>query len=100
MDFLATVPVWVYFVVILITYVVVHILTFDPQRLLPERRAFFGRMSSAVLLLLALVFFQREEPLTLLVALALAGAGGYLSGRSTLPPKQAKAKGRSNNDRS
>ncbi len=100
MEFLVAVPVWVYFVVILITYILAHILTFDPQRLLSERRAFFGRMASAVLLLLALVFFQREEPLTLLVALVLAGAGGYLSGRSTLPPKAAKAKGGSNKGRS
>ncbi len=95
MDLLTAVPVWAYFVLFLLTYVVTHILSFDPNRLLPERRAFSGRMGSAVLLLLALVFFQSDEPLTLLLSLALAVAGGLLSGRSTLPPKGREAAGRS-----
>ena len=77
MEFLAAVPVWVYFVMILLTYVVVHVLTFDPARLLPAGRAFLGRMGSAVLLLVALVLFRREEPLTLLLALGLAALGGF-----------------------
>jgi len=85
MDLLAAVPVWAYFVLLLLTYVFTHILTFDPTRLLPKRRAFIGRMGSALLLLLALVFFQRNDPVTLLLSLALAVAGGFLSGRSTLP---------------
>ncbi len=92
MEFLAAVPVWVYFVVILVTYVAVHVLTFDPTKLIPERRAFLGRTGSAVLLLLALVLFRREEPITLLVALALAVAGGFVSGRSTHPPKPPAAR--------
>ncbi|HRN19106.1 MAG TPA: hypothetical protein PLU66_08490 [Trueperaceae bacterium] len=86
MDLLAAVPVWAYFVLLLLTYVVAHILTFDPGRLLPKRRAFIGRLGSAVLLLLALVFFQRDDPVTLLLSLSLAVAGGFVSGRSTLPP--------------
>lgn len=87
MGFLAAIPEWVYFVVLFITYVVTHILTFDPRRLLGRRGAFVGRLVSALLLLGALVVFQRDEPVSLLLALALAAAGGYLSGRSTLPPK-------------
>lgn len=94
MEFLAAVPVWVYFVMILLTYVVVHVLTFDPARLLPAGRAFLGRMGSAVLLLVALVLFRREEPLTLLLALGLAALGGFLSGRSTHPPKPVAARGK------
>lgn len=87
MGLLLAIPNWAYFLVLLVTYVVVHVLAFDPRRLLKGRLAFWGRMASAILLLLALVTFRREEPTSLLLALALSTTGGFLSGRSTLPPK-------------
>lgn len=92
MAFLASIPTWAYFAMILFTYVATHVLTFDPTRVLPPQRAFIGRIVSAVLLLIALVLFRAVEPATVLLSLLLALAGGFLSGRSTQPPKAPPAR--------
>lgn len=91
MDLLATIPVWVYFIILLITYMGTHVLTFNPGRGLQGRAVLVARIGASLLLLLALVSFNREEPATLLLALVLSGSGGFLSGRSTPPPKAARS---------
>ena len=93
MGLLSTIPVWVYFIVLLVTYMATHVLTFDPARGPRGRAAFAMRIGASLLLLLALITFNREEPATLLVALLLSDLGGFLSGRSTPPPKVAKPAG-------
>lgn len=89
MGVLSSIPVWVYFVVLLITYMATHVLTFDPARGLRGRAALVARIGASLLLLLALIAFNRDEPATLLIALLLSVLGGFLSGRSTPPPKAA-----------
>lgn len=91
MNLLANLPLWVYWVVLGITFIVVHAVAFQPTR--PESK---GRMLKRVLasaaLLVALVLVQPTEPGTILLALLAAAVGGYLSGKAAPPLPERRPK--------
>ena len=90
MSVLVNVPIWVYFVVMAVTFMIFHVITYDPNR--PTTRGPGAttamRIGSSVILLLGLLVMQPAVPVTLLAALALAVLGGYLSGKAAPPPRQ------------
>lgn len=86
MNLLSSIPVWVYYVILLITFIGSHVLAFEPTNLgrKPGLRAVM-RIGSSLLLLVGLVIIQPSEPATVLLALLSAGLGGFVSGKAAPP---------------
>lgn len=91
-SFLAGIPFWVYAVVLVVTFVLMHAMFFI-QRTEVKNRAllFVGRIGSSFILLAGLLIVQPEMPATILAALALAALAGLVSGRSAPPLKPRPA---------
>lgn len=89
MNLLATIPVWLYFVVLALTFVGAHVLAYRPRKA-PSRSmgAAAARVGASVLLLIALVVVRPDEPATVLLALVASVAGGVLSGRAAPAPNE------------
>ncbi len=88
MTFLASVPIWVYFVIMAVTFMTVHVVAFNPNRQSARGAGTTAmRLGSSGLLLVALLVMRPAAPVTLLVALGLSALGGYLSGRAAPPLK-------------
>src|SRR5690606_36773450 len=86
MTLLAAIPVWVYFVILAITFMVFHVLALLANQPLTRTRAMPGRVVSSIVLLVALVFPEPSEPATVLLALLGAVVAGIVSGRTATPP--------------
>ncbi len=86
MNVLAAIPVWVYFVVFAITFMVFHVLSLRANQPPNRTRSLVGRIVSSLMLLLVLVFFQPGDPASILIALVGAVAAGIVSGRTANPP--------------
>ncbi|HZW28402.1 MAG TPA: hypothetical protein VFF08_08085 [Trueperaceae bacterium] len=84
MNLLASLPVWVLWAVLGITFVVVHAMAFQPRQE-PGGGRMLKRVLSSVLLLVGLVLVDPAEPASVLLALLAAGVGGFLSGRAAPP---------------
>lgn len=100
MSVLANIPIWVYFVVMAITFMVMHVLAYDPNRKTTRGAGATTamRVGSSVILLIGLLVMQPADPVTLLLALALAAVGGHLSGRAAPPPRAREVEGTSQAD--
>jgi FtsH-binding integral membrane protein len=85
---LASLPWWLLWVVLGVTFVVVHALAFQPRREAGGGRTLMRVVSSA-LLLVGLVVVDPAEPATVLLALAAAAGAGFLSGRAA-PPRPTR----------
>ncbi len=84
MSLLADLPVWVYWVALGVTFMVVHGLAFRPAQ--PgEKGRTAKRVGSSALLLVALIVVDPSTPASVLLGLLAAAAGGYLSGRAAPP---------------
>ena len=84
MNLLSNVPGWVFYVVLGITFLVVHAMSFRPNE--PGARGrVLKRVLSSVALLVGLLVVNPTEPASLLVALGAAALAGYLSGRAAPP---------------
>lgn len=91
MDLLSNIPVWVYYVILLITFVGAHVLAFAPNdsgRNAGLRGAM--RIGSSLLLLVGLVLIQPAEPGSILLAILAAALGGFVSGRAAPPVRRAR----------
>lgn len=86
MTLLARIPLWGYFVLLLAAYLTGHVLAFRPAAALGTTRRTLWRWVSALLLLLALLLVSGSRPALVLASLALALAGGVVSGRTAPPP--------------
>ncbi|HLU82202.1 MAG TPA: hypothetical protein VKZ43_02265 [Trueperaceae bacterium] len=89
MDLLSSIPVWVYYVILVITFMGAHVLAFSPSesgRKSAARGAM--RIGSSVLLLIGLVLIQPQEPGSILMAVAAAALGGFVSGKAAPPVRQ------------
>lgn len=86
MTILAAIPVWVYFVILAITFMVFHVLALRANQPPNRARAMLGRVVSSIVLLVALVFLEPSEPATVLLALLGAVVAGIVSGRTATPP--------------
>lgn len=88
--FLAGIPFWVYAIVLVLTFVVMHAMFFV-QRTEAKNKTllFIGRIGSSFVLLAGLLVVDPAFAPSLLLALALAALAGYISGRSA-PPVQPK----------
>lgn len=84
MGLLASLPVWVLWVVVGVTFFAAHVIAFRPGRRAAGSRTAMRVLSSA-LLLVALVFVDPATPATVLLALLAGGLGGFLSGRAAPP---------------
>lgn len=86
MNFLASIPIWVYFIILAITFMVVHVLALRANQ--PQNRVknILGRVGSSLILLIALFFLNPEDPGSLLVSLFVAALAGFISGRTATPP--------------
>ncbi len=80
MDFLGSIPLWVYFVVLGITFMVTHVIGYRPGA--NPRGNLLLRIASSVMLLVALLLVNPANPTALLAALPIAAAAGFVSGRS------------------
>ncbi|MFA5552353.1 MAG: hypothetical protein WDA03_12145 [Trueperaceae bacterium] len=91
MTFLAAIPIWVYFIILAITFMVVHVMALRANQ--PENRArsVGGRIASSLILLAALVFLDPAQPASVLVALFAAALAGFVSGRTATPPLPPRA---------
>lgn len=90
MSVLANVPIWVYFIIMAITFMFVHVVAYDPNRV-PTRNAGATtamRIGSSVVLLIGLLIMQPAVPISLLLALGLSALGGFLSGRASPQPRR------------
>lgn len=89
MNLLAAIPVWLYFVVLALTFVGAHVVAYRPRKA-PSRSmgAAAARVGASVLLLVALVVVRPDEPATVLLALVASVAGGVLSGRAAPAPNE------------
>lgn len=85
MTFLASIPIWVYFIVLALTFMVVHVLALRADQPQNRLRSIGGRVASSVLLLLALIFLNPQDPATVLLALFVAAVAGFVSGRTATP---------------
>lgn|SRR5690625_972226 len=91
-SFLASIPFWVYAVVLVITFVLMHAMFFVQRTEVKNRGLLFmGRIGSSFILLAGLLVVQPDTPVTILAALALAAFAGYVSGRSAPPLKPREA---------
>lgn len=80
MDFLGSLPFWVYFVVLGITFMAAHVFGYRPGA--NPRGNLLLRIVSSVMLLVALLLVDPSRPAALLAALPIAAAAGFVSGRS------------------
>ena len=86
MTFLANIPIWLYFVILAITFMVVHVMALRANQPKNRARSLGGRVLSSLLLLLALVFLNPADPGSLLLSLFGAAVAGFVSGRTATPP--------------
>lgn len=93
MNMLSSVPYWVFYIILAVTFLVVHAISFRPSEQEARGRV-LKRVLSSVALLVGLVVVQPSEPASLLVALGAAALAGYLSGRAAPPvPRREGGKG-------
>lgn len=85
MNFLANIPIWVYFVVLAVTFMVVHLMALRADQPQNRARSVAGRMGSSVLLLIALFIIDRDAPASVLLSLLIAAVAGFVSGRTATP---------------
>jgi len=91
MDLLSSIPVWVYYVVLVVTFMVAHVLAFVPDntgRKAATRGAL--RIGSSLLLLVGLILIQPHEPGSVLLAIAAAALGGFVSGKAAPPVRRPR----------
>src|SRR5690606_14461464 len=89
MDLLSSIPVWVYYVILIITFMGAHVLAFSPDETGGKTAARGAmRIGSSVLLLIGLVLIQPNEPGSILLALGVAGLGGFVSGKAAPPVRR------------
>lgn len=86
MTFLASIPIWIYFIILALTFMVVHVLALRANQPRNRVRSLGGRVASSIILLLALVFLDPQNPASVLLALLGAGVAGFVSGRTATPP--------------
>lgn len=91
MSLLSSLPAWVFYVVVGVTFLVAHAVSFRPGEPGSKGRV-FKRVLSSVILLVGLVVVQPSEPASLLVGLPAAAVSGFLSGRAA-PPVPSKGGG-------
>ena len=85
MTFLASIPIWVYFVTLAVTFMVVHVLALRANQPKNRLRSVIGQVGASLLLLMALVFLDRQDPASVLLALIAAAVAGFISGRTATP---------------
>lgn len=85
MTFLASIPIWVYFVILAVTFMVVHVLALRANQPKNRLRSVAGQVGASILLLMALVFLNRNDPATVLIALIASAVAGFISGRTATP---------------
>lgn len=88
MDFLGSIPMWVYFVALGITFMAAHVFGYRPGTNPKGNLAL--RIASSVILLVALLIVNPAQPTTVLAALPIAAVAGYVSGRSAPALKSAQ----------
>lgn len=91
MDLLSSIPVWVYFVILVATFMGAHVLAFVPNdtgRKAAARGAM--RIGSSLFLLVGFVLIQPNEPGSILLAMGAAAVGGFVSGRAAPPVRQPR----------
>lgn len=93
MTFLANLPIWVYFIILSVTFMVVHVLALRADQPHNRARSIGGRVASSVILLLALVFLNPADPGSVLLSLLAAAVAGFVSGRTATPPLPARPQG-------
>jgi hypothetical protein len=95
MNLLSAIPVWLYFVMLALTFMGAHVLAYRPNAV-PSRPglATAARVGASILLLIALIVVQPDAPGSILLAIGAAVAGGIVSGRSTPPPAAKKDEAR------
>ena len=95
MNVLSAIPVWLYFVMLALTFMGAHVLAYRPNAV-PARPglATAARIGASILLLIALTVVQPDAPGSILLALGASVAGGIVSGRSTPPPAAKKENAR------
>ncbi len=86
MSLLRALPLWAYFVMLGAAFVTGHLLAYRPDPGMRAGRRVAGRWGSSLLLLAGLLLVSNVVVGTILPAMALAIAGGVLSGRSAPPP--------------
>lgn len=87
MDFLGSIPMWVYFVALGVTFMAAHVFGYRPGANPKGNLAL--RIASSVILLVALLIVNPAQPTTVLAALPIAAVAGYVSGRSAPALKAA-----------
>ena len=93
MTFLASIPIWGYFIILAITFMVVHVLALRANQPQNRVRSIGGRIASSLILLLALVFLNPAEPGRVLLALFGSALAGFVSGRTATPPLPPRSQG-------
>lgn len=91
MSILTAIPIWGYFVILALSFMVTHVLALRAHQPPNRVRSLVGRIASSALLLLALVLLEPTQPATVLLALLLALLAGVVSGRTAspqLPPRR------------
>lgn len=76
----SAIPYWVYFVGLAVTFMFAHVIGFKPSA--NPRGNLPLRIGSSLLLLVALLIVDPEQPARALIALPIAAAAGFVSGRS------------------
>jgi hypothetical protein len=85
-SFLQAIPVWGYFIVLGLAFILGHLLAFRPDPTMRRGRRLAGRWGSSLLLLLGLLLVSNRAVATILPAVLLALLGGVVSGRTAPPP--------------
>lgn len=94
MTFLASIPIWVYFIILAVTFMVVHVMALRANQPQNRLRSILGRVGSSLILLLALFFLNPAEPGSVLISLPGAASAGFVSGRTATPPLPPRTQGR------
>ncbi len=93
MTFLTNLPIWVYFIILSVTFMVVHVLALRADQPQNRTRSIGGRVASSIILLLALVFLNPADPGSVLLSLLAAAVAGFVSGRTATPPLPPRVPG-------